>query len=515
MSIEVADLSILRSINVPEGFPVQEVKAPQGVGRGFRCLFREFASPSNEIASNVRALVNFRGQLTAEERATLDASFLWPLELVESAGTPIGYLTGVVHSRFEERVRTPYSGETTVARTLDWLIRPGHAHDVGASVVVGPDNIIVRSTYCAQIARALHFLHSRGIVFGDIGPLRAVASDSPIDVLLIGSEFVRAADSSWQEPGIHSPGMTPPEIARGQSVQNIGTDLFKLALLFRDILGAGGLNTSPLSPLSGRIDHDGIDMFERGLGQDPELRPSAVDWYTFLYSQTVSHSLPPAIDMFGAVPEHGIRNQSIEFTWDAHGHRALTLETPWGEVQELDVSASRHRLTLKQSGQFRLIASNPHGTTERSSAIVYAFDPPGVRFVEVPELGGVAQAMTGIDSAALSDTVLEGVEFTWLGGGFDAVASPQLPPLPDLPQFGAAGVALEQVDWEGLTSVINDAMAAADAEVRGGSGTGDDLRESAAALVSRARSLASTVASGRPRVRTRRRNSRRRSGEVQ
>ncbi|MFE4503871.1 hypothetical protein ACFRFQ_28780 [Rhodococcus sp. NPDC056743] len=506
MSVDVTRLSILRNVESPEGFPAFEVKSPKGVGRGFRCLFREFENASDGVVANVRWLIDFRVNLTPGERSTLDASFLWPLELVESSGVAVGYLTAVVPGRFEEQVQTPYSGRVTVARTLDWLNNPAHAKDAGASVIVEPDDIIVRSAYCAQIARATAFLHSRGVVFGDIGPLRVVTSDSPIDVVMIGSEFMHAVDSPWPGPGVHSPGMTPPECIGEERVQDVGTDLFKLSLIFRDVLGAAPEQTSQSSPLSalvGRVDHCGIEMFERGLGSDPGARPSAVEWYAYLYSQTIAHSAPPVIEMFGADPEHGIRHQSIEFTWSVQGHRRLKLETPWGEVQELDISASRHRLTLRQSGQFRLIASNPSGTTERPSDIVYAFDPPAVRFVEVPELGGVAQAITGLDSTVLSDRVVQGAEFNWLYGNFDALAMPELPPLPELPQFDSPGVPLQQIDWTGLTSIVNDAMRAADTEVRHGATGRGNIVAKAGTLFARVRLRADTLTSGLFRSRTR------------
>ena len=516
MSVDVTALSILRDVESPEGLPAFEVKSPKGVGRGFRSLFRTFEDASDVVAANVRWLIDFRAHLTPEDRSMLDASFLWPLELVESDGVAVGYLTGVVPARFEERVQTPHSGVVTVARTLDWLNNPAHARDVGASVIVEPDDIIVRSAYCAQIARATAFLHSRGVVFGYIGPLRVVTSDSPIDVVMIGSEFMHAAESPWRGPGVHSHGMTPPECVDEARVQDVGTDLFKLALIFRDVLGAAPAKASEISPLAGLVglvDHRGIEMFERGLGSDPGARPSAVEWYAYLYSETIAHSAPPVIETFGAVPEHGIRNQSIEFTWNVQGHRRLNLETPWGEVQELDISASRYRVTLKQSGQFRLIASNPSGTTERPSDIVYAFDPPAVRFVEVPELGGVAQAMTGLDSTVLSDRVVQGPEFNWLYGSFDAIASPELPPLPELPQFDSPGVPLHQIDWTALTSIINDTMRAADAEVRQGALGRGNIVDRAGLLVSRVRLRADRVTSGLRRSRTRRRSSKRRSDE--
>ncbi|MCJ0906074.1 hypothetical protein [Rhodococcus sp. ARC_M6] len=497
MSISLPDLVVLRTIDVPEGFLVSEIKAPKGVGRGFRCLYREFADDDSGLAPNMRELIEFRRRLPDNDRRTLDSLFLWPLEIVESNGAAVGYITGVLPARFEESLHTPHSGQVKVARTLDWLNSPEHSRAVEASLVVEPDDIISRITYCAQIARAVHFLHSRSVVFGDIGPLRVVWSADPIDVVLLASEFTLSSSSGSSIPEIHAPGMKPPESVRGQTVQDLGTDRYKLAVLFRDILGVGGDRSSVLAALAGRIDHDGIVLFESGLGGKSELRPSALDWYEYFYSQIMSLSTPPSIGMFGAVPGHGLRNQYIEFTWHAAGYRELALETPWGEIHKLDISESKHLLMLKQSGQFRLTASNRNGTTERLSDVVYAFDPPAVRFMEVPELGGVEKAMTGLDSTILSDKVVEGAEFSWLDGGFDAVASPQLPPLPDLPQFASAGVALEQVDWQGLTAVIDDVMRAADTEVRGGVRARCSLRTSAAMVVSRVQSLASRVVNAR------------------
>lgn len=504
MSVDIGSLSILRSVDVPEGRGAVEVKAPKGIGRGFRCLYREFTVPGDDVARNVQSLVDFRKALPSADRRVLDSTFLWPLALVESAGRAVGYLTSVLPSRFEEQVQTPHSGRVTVARTLDWLTKPTHARDVGASVIVEADDIILRAAYCAQIARAIHFLHSRSVVFGDLGALAAASSNSPVDVVMIGSEFMHRAESTWDVAAAHSPGTTPPECVRGQRDHTIGTDRFKLALLFRDILGAGGDTMSALSCLTGRVDHDGIALFERGLGVDADARPSAADWYAYLYAQTISHSAPPLIEMFGAVPEHGLRGQSVELVWHVQGHRSLTLETPWGEVRELDISVARHRLTLRQSGQFRLTASNRHGTTERSSDMVYAFEPPAVSFVEVPELAGVGHAMTGLDVTELSEHVVHGHEFNWLYGTVDAVATPELPPLPELPQFESPAVALQQIDWQGLTSVVDTAMRAADAEVRRTHRVDTGFLAQAAARLSRVRSLVETVASGRPRARTRR-----------
>ncbi|MES9516300.1 hypothetical protein ACIQYW_26090 [Rhodococcus erythropolis] len=509
MKVDIAELSVLRSFVAPDGNPSSEVKAPKGVGRGFRCLFREFDNAHGGAVANVQSLIDFRQKLPQAERATLDALFLWPLALVESEGHTVGYLTAVVKPRFEERVRTPHSGEVTVPRTLDWLNNPDHARAVGASVVVESHDIILRVAYCAQIARAIHFVHSRGVVFGDIGPLQVVTSDSPIDVMLVGTEFMRVAGFSGEQQRVHSVGMCPPECARGQTVHDIGTDRFKLAALFRRILGEAEESPAPLFSLGARIDNEGIGMFDRGLGTDPHARPSAFEWYSYLYSQTVSHSAPPVIEMFEVLPEHGLRYQSIEVTWRVRGHRRLSLESPWGEVHALGIGASRHRLTLKQSGQFRLVASNGHGTTEQSTDIVYAFDPPAVRFVEVPELGDIATAMTGLDSTFLAKQVVQGPEFNWLDGSFGAVALPELPRLPELPQFDSVEVPLRQIDWEGLTSVVDHAMRTAEKEARYGNAGLLLLRRRAGVFFSRARSLVATVATARLRVRTRRRNSRR------
>lgn len=492
MSIALTDLAVLRTVNVPEGFPATEIKAPKGVGRGFRCLYREFTGDDSTV-ENVKELIEFRRRLSDKDRRTLDLLFLWPLEIVESSGAATGYITGVLLARFEEDLHTPHSKQARVVRTLDWLNRPQHARSVEASLVVEPDDIIARMTFCAQIARAIAFLHFRDVVFGDINQLGVVWSADPIDVVLLASQHTFRGSGGANVPEIHAPGMRPPESVWGQSAQDIFTDRYKLAVLFLDTLSVGANRASVLSALSGLIDRDGIALFDNGLGGARELRPTAMQWYEYFYSQIMSSSVPPSIELFTAASAHGLRNQYIEFTWRGAGYRDLTLETPWGEVHKLDISDSKYALTLKHSGQFRLTASNRHGTTERLSDVVYAFDPPNVRFVEVPELAGIEKCLTGLDSTILSDKVVDGAEFSWLDGGFDAVASPDLPPLPDLPQFASAGVALEHMDWQGLTSVIDDVLRAADAEVRTGARPGRKLRTSATVLVARMRSLASRV----------------------
>ena len=61
------------------------------------------------------------------------------------------------------------------------------------------------------------------------------------------------------------------------------------------------------------------------------------------------------------------------------------------------------RLPMQRSGSFKRVASNAHGAVEVECEIVYAFEPPTVRFVEIGEPGGLSGCLTGLDTDALAD----------------------------------------------------------------------------------------------------------------
>lgn len=463
MTIDRSSLTIRRRLGAGGFGIVHEVDTPRGVTTEPTCAFKEFTKAGPDDIANLRVLVDFRRTLSDGDRATLDALATWPLELVESKRRVIGYLMRVVPTKFMEDSITQTSGTTVAMRSLDWLAKPDHARRSGAALVIDADDVVLRLAFCAQLARVIHFLHQRGVVIGDLSQINTLHSGSPAEIMLIDLDPARVTGRSPAIRQAHSPGMSPPECRSGQKEQDVFTDRFKMAILFYNMLGVRVQVDSRLSGLTGRVDHQGMRMFGEALGRDTRLRPHADAWYRYFYDQVIALSQPPTVAEFTVEPTRAMVGQSVEVSWRVSGHRSLTVETPWGEVRDIGMSGPRSvRVPLQRSGQFRLVASNPHGSVEADSDVVYAFDPPRVGFVEVPELGAVRGCVTGIhpdDLSDLADIATLGTGFSWVDTVLAVGASNEVDALEDMFRVVAGGAL---TDTGVLASVI--AEATADAE---------------------------------------------------
>lgn len=425
---------------------------------GQRFAYKEFKKPSVDEIANLKLLIEFRDALPPADRDELDSFALWPLELVTSAGTIAGYLMEVLPDRFVEQAIVQTSGTTKTPRTLDWLSDPVRAKQRGASLVVAETDIAKRATFAALIASAFTFLHRRGVVFGDISPINVLYADKPAEIRLIDLDSVRLVGRSPEFRQPHTTGMSPPECRAGQKDQTIETDLFKLGYLFFTVL-ASVLQVSNGAQTVGKVDAPGMTLFARALGADAATRPTAIDWYRYLYDRVLAMTNPPKVENFEASPGYGLRGETIQLRWTAAGYRSLVLHMPSGERRDLGVSATNElTLALDRAGRFKLTAENEHGTTVAETSVVRMFEPPLIKFVDVPTFVDIQHCSLGVSDVDMDVMVDAGSGFDWV----DSMMSATLP-TPPLP-FGSMGDVVvppftrDELDWSGLNNIVDDAF---------------------------------------------------------
>lgn len=419
--------------------------------------YKEFKKPTAEEIENLELLVAFRNDLVEVERRELDSFALWPRILVTSGGSVCGYLMELLPERFVEQAIVQTNGTGTTQRTLDWLANPAHARANGASLVVGADDIATRSTFAALIACTFAFLHRHGIVVGDVSMANILHADNPPEIRLIDLDSARLVGISPDLRQPHTVNLVPPECRAGQKYQTIETDLYKVAAMIYYVLASVVQMARDSGPLNGKVDDAGMTLFRRALNKDPEIRPSASEWYRHLYWRVAALAKAPDLKDFQASKLHGVQGDKITLTWKIEGHRSLALEMPSGERREIGVSASNSiEVHLRESGRYRLIADNDIGTVVAETAIVKMFVPPEVRFVNVPHFDSVERCWFGLSDDDISTLMSSGRE----GDLIDSVVASALPnaslPLDVVGDVLAPSFSRDTLDWSGLNDMVDE-----------------------------------------------------------
>ncbi|WP_137722799.1 hypothetical protein [Prescottella subtropica] len=462
MSIDRSQLTFVREWNQGPFGTVHEIRTPAALTGTPACAYNDLQVAGSGSVANLEALIDFRRKLSDSDRRLLDSLAAWPLAIVEDEGAPVGYVTTAIPDRFVEGAIVQSTGPVSTLRTVDWLVEPDRARRAGAGSVVDAADVRTRMAVCAGIARVVDFLHARGVVVGAVDQVGMVHCTAPSQAMLTGVESVRVESSpTFEQP--HAPGTRPPECRHGQVPQTSATDRFKMGILFHDILTSGASVDEKLSGLTGRLDDAGIGMVAAALGSDVSARPTADAWYQYFHGRVQALSRPPSIGSFVVNPIRGMRGQTVEISWEVTGRRSLTLETPWGETRTFGIGAGNFvQLQLRQSGQFRLIAANQHGTDEQESEIVLVFDAPAVQFVDVPDLGSVSRCVTGLDVQKLQDTVLGDRSHSWVDSLLALSGAEQFRSMDGL----LDRVVLPPIDVNGLFGSVDAALGQAQRRAR-------------------------------------------------
>ena len=456
---------------------VYEVETPAKLVGEPTCAFKEYLQAGPDELANLQVLVDFRNGMSEPDRDVLDHYTTWPLDTVVDNGSVVGFLMRLVPQHFIETSIAQVAGTASTMRSLSWLAKPGHARNNGGTVVEETD-ILARLRYCAWMAHVMQFLHARNMVYGDLSVtniLWSTSEDEPI--MFIDMDPVRIESRSPAIPQANSPNMESPEKRLdGQSEQDEYTDRYKLALLIYFVLASKTKPSRNLSHVTGMIDAAGLGMLAAGLSADKATRPSAMDWYRYFYAQICAQITPPEINQFAVSPAFGMRGENVEISWDVTGYRDLTLHTPWGTAMDINVSASNTvQISLDTGGRFRLVAVNDHGAVEMLSQVIHIFEPPQIRFVNVPSFESLGNVASGIDVDSFAKHFVGAADSSWMEELLGREIQVDLPDLladrallvPRFPLVDVPDLAHEIFSARSLSRAVDEAMSAASAEMRG------------------------------------------------
>jgi hypothetical protein len=242
----------------------------------FPLIYKEFSATTVVAGMSLELLARFRADLDDKDRAVLDLRTVWPAAVVEKNGRVCGYVMQEIPDTFMQTIRTT-SGTEPIPREIQHLF----VADALARKNIGE---IPESTERLALAReaafVLGFLHKRELIFGDLSYKNAVYALRPKPmVMLLDCDAVRRRGQGSAVPQLNSPGWGAPE----KGPQTIESDRYKLGLFILRCLtpGVNAQNRDP-EKATAVLDHEGMGLLRRAVGDDPAARPSGKQWVEYL-----------------------------------------------------------------------------------------------------------------------------------------------------------------------------------------------------------------------------------------
>lgn len=388
-------------------------------------------------------LVALRWGLDARERALLDSLAAWPLAVVEGeGGEVVGCLVPLAaHPFYYLPAEEKNPGK--VPQQAKWLVvAPKRARRAGAAAV-GERDVVARSTVLARVCLLLDLLHRNGVVFGDLSDRSVLFGVGEVaEAFVVGCEgaTVSAGAASRkgggdredgdadadEEPGLqrNSAGWAAPEtlentdaddpktepsMSRAPSVQTVDTDRYKLGLLILRVLapaGDGLERSRDADRIRSVLDETGQAMMHAALGDVPDARPSAADWYEYLRGLIVQNLAAPAIRSVAVSPALVAEGDEIRLEVELSGAQQLTIEMPGRAdiTREVGGRIVSERFTARQSGRIRVRATNAHGEDVALTDQVRVLPVPtpariAIATPEVPAGLGVLPDLASLEAA--------------------------------------------------------------------------------------------------------------------
>jgi DNA-binding helix-hairpin-helix protein with protein kinase domain len=235
-------------------------------------VFKHYRSGQSP-PDGLQALVGRRLRLDAIARRRLDVCTAWPVRTVEEDGGVCGVLVPLIPAEFfQERLLPSGTPGRTLLEFQHLFVDPSRARRLGMPA----PNLRTRALLCRDFASALHFLHTNGLVVGDINAKNAVfrLTARPC-VRLVDCDAIRVEGSAAVVAQLNAPDWDPPERRLSRA-----TDLYKLGLLVLRTLCPGGGASLYRDPghVRGVLDDRGHQLLVRALGDKPADRPAARDW---------------------------------------------------------------------------------------------------------------------------------------------------------------------------------------------------------------------------------------------
>jgi hypothetical protein len=378
-------------------------------------------------SENLRGLIAFREGLESADRGLLDEHFTWPLQLVIDGPQPVGFVMAELEDDWRHSLTLTTKRERHL-REAKWLIADAASGERVGVELPAPGAGLERLTLCAMLARVFALLHRDGLVYGDLQPLNVVYQLRPVprlrmvdcDSVKVVSDFRQPNQAQWVAPEGADKPQTPE------------TDCYKLALfVLRCVANGKGSSVTrdirrasqpELAPATG-LDDVGLEMLARGLGSEPHARPTARDWYAYLRQFINVLSSPPQVLRIDVSDRMVFSGTRVTVSWHAQGAGEIYLETSDGMKFPQDTTSPTGAadIAVVRSGAVTIVATNDFGTNRVHSEPINVFEPPQLRFVQVPE--PPLPANLGIEGP-FNDALRRAVGTT--------PVEVQLPPLPSL-----------------------------------------------------------------------------------
>jgi len=252
-------------------------------------VYKEY-KPGHQPPHGLRKLVAVRNDLEAAARGRLDQLAAWPLRVVEEGGQVRGVVLPLIdESFFQDRV-LPGTGECRrdPREIQNLLIPPERARLVGMPT----PTLEQRLGICRDFAAALHFVHRRNLVVGDLNARNALFRLAERhSVVLVDCDAIRRRGNMAVVSQLNAPDWEPPE--RQLTLQS---DRYKFGLFVLRCLSTGEQMSTTRDPgrADGALDPDGRRLLRAALSHAPEQRPTALDWGDYFQFRLTGRHLPAA-----------------------------------------------------------------------------------------------------------------------------------------------------------------------------------------------------------------------------
>jgi serine/threonine protein kinase len=175
--------------------------------------------------------------LTYTEAERLIALAAWPCAIVQTGGTPSGFVMPVIPEAFFTELITVKGVSSTTAEFQHLLNHPSVLAARGVTI-----NDAQRYTLLRETASGLAFMHKHGVCIGDISPKNLLYALTPHEaVYLIDCDAMRINGVSALTQ-VETPGWQVPP---GEELATIYSDTYKLGLLALRLLAGDHDTTNP------------------------------------------------------------------------------------------------------------------------------------------------------------------------------------------------------------------------------------------------------------------------------
>ncbi|OKJ10243.1 hypothetical protein [Kitasatospora sp. CB01950] len=256
---------------------------------GWEVVYKEYvpALLPELDAAVLTAMVDLRGELSADEGRWLFEKTAWPAAVVRAEGRVGGFLMRAAPDRFRfDFLSLGGAGATRRPANLEFLLN-SDAYVTGIGLAVGDRD---RLLLLADLAATLGRLHRIGIGVGDLSPKNLLfAAADPPECFLIDCDAMRLRGGSVL-PQAETPDWQLPE---GEEKATPAGDVHKLGLLAVRLIARDQTTTDPtalavLSPGLG-------GLARRSLDADPARRPSPGEWEEHL--RAVAPTVPVPVPL--------------------------------------------------------------------------------------------------------------------------------------------------------------------------------------------------------------------------